>query len=168
MPRVHVRAGDEVVLYGLRGEGRRFNGRRCSVLPVLPAEDEAEMGAAAVAEDDGRGGQNLVVRVAPDDAILSTGRDDELGGVCLVVTPRQCFPNTESGRRQLQSERAADVLALRGAFAPFFAGLAGDIAPNIAAWLKSPERLMVFSGYRGKIYNTVHMFSNVSGRWETP
>ena len=142
----------EVIVYGLR-EKTQFNGRLCTV--------ESDRGT----EEPQR---RWVLRVLPAQAMINVGLDDALGE--QLISPRtDCiFPNTRAGRRRLRAERAADVLALRGCFTEVFGGMTNDLVLRIASWLPAPERLMVFSGYRGKIFNSVYQHSAVSGTWEQP
>ena len=60
------------------------------------------------------------------------------------------------------------MLALRSCFADVFGGMTNDLALRIASFLPVPERLMVFSGYRGKVFNSVYLHSAVSGTWIQP
>jgi hypothetical protein len=168
--------GNKVMLFGL-GKAHPmhiYNGRLCTVQSSTAVSSVAvvqqDTGGAAGDTEQQEEGQEMEAVAAQ-----GAGPQDERGvSVCFVeddsimlVPPESCFPNTTAGRQRLLAERGADVLALRGAFQDqaLLGGLSTEIAPKIAQWLTPPERLMVFSGFRGKIFNTVYMHSAVSGGW---
>ena len=154
-PRARPAVGAEVIVYGLRKQ-RQFNGKLCVVEESCSAP-----------KDDGEE-RRWELRVKMDESLAGTGRDDPLGGRLIRPPASSVFANTEVGRRELLAERAADKLLLRGAFAEVFGGLVDDLALRIARFLTAPERLLVFSGFRGKIFNTVFMHSPQREGWQQP
>ena len=176
-----LRLGMEVVVFGLKDQAV-FNGRLCVIDSPAPAsppprrtpdaelDADADGAAPPIEQPEEDPERRWVLRVLPQQALLGVGRDDPLGDQLISPRVDRIFPNTAHGRHRLRAERVANVLALRGCFAEIFGGLADDLVLRIASFLapSSPERLMVFSGYRGKIYNSVYMHSAVSASWEQP
>eukprot|EP01051_Picozoa_sp_SAG22_P001946 SAG22_NODE_82_length_21749_cov_10.719769_3_plen_495_part_00 len=144
-----------VFVYGLRPQ-TDLNGASGVVLGGVPAAG----GDDSAADDRGR----VMVRLHPSH----TRRQRKN----IAARPANLFPDDPAGRQKLFAARAADVLALRGAVAGLpgepFGGLAEDLALKIAEHLPRPERLYLFSGFHGKVYNNVFQYSHRAGSWVEP